>query len=249
MNILIIEDESPAYRRLEKLIMDTDPSARIVGIVQSVAEGIEWFQANPMPELIFSDIQLSDDLSFTIYKKLNITIPIIFITAFDEYAINAFKFYSIDYLLKPVDADDLKKSLDKYKTIRRQTAPNNFDELLVKLAEKRYRDRFLVYFSDSLIPIDCNDVAYFCSENAASMLITHENKRYFLTEPLDSLENELNPNDFFRANRQYLVSSKAILKIHNFGNQKLKITIKPAIEEGIIISKLRATAFKRWLGR
>jgi two-component system, LytTR family, response regulator LytT len=249
MNILIIEDEAPAYRRLEKLLMGNEPSTNIVGIIQSVTEGIEWFQANPMPDLIFSDIQLADDLSFTIYKQLNITIPIIFITAFDEYAINAFKFFSIDYLLKPVHADDLKKALNKFKTVRQQNMAKNFDDLLSKLTEKRYRDRFLVYSSDSLIPINCADVAYFLSENTASMLITNDNKRFFLAESLDTLENELNPNDFYRANRQYLVSSKSIQKIHNFGNQKLKITIKPANKEGIVISKLKAASLKKWLGR
>ena len=249
MKVLIVEDEAPAYRRLEKLIKESDPLAEIVGIIQSVKEGIEWFQTNSLPDLIFSDIQLADDLSFTIFKQLNIQVPIIFITAFDEYAINAFKFYSIDYLLKPVNAEDLKKSLEKYKTIHQRNSSNNFDELLSKLVEKKYRERFLVYFKDSLIPINCADVAYFSSEDGASMLITHDDKRYFLSESLDVLENELNPNDFFRANRQYLVSSKSIEKIYNFGNQKLKLTIKPGISEGIIISKLKATAFKGWLGR
>ena len=249
MKVLIIEDEAPAYRRLEKLIKESDPLAEIVGIIQSVKDGIVWFQANPLPDLIFSDIQLADDLSFTIYKQLNITVPIIFITAYDEYAINAFKFYSIDYLLKPVNADDLKKSIEKFKTIHYKNSTNNFDDLLIKLTEKRYRERFLVYFKDSLIPISCADVAYFLSEDGASMLITHDNKRYFLSESLDVLENELNPNEFFRANRQYLISSKSVEKIHNYGNQQLKLSCKPGIGEGIIISKLKATAFKIWLGR
>ena len=249
MKVLIIEDEAPAYRRLEKLIRESDPSVVIAGIIQSVKDGIEWFKSNPSPDLIFSDIQLGDDLSFTIFKQLNITIPIIFITAFDEYAINAFKFYSIDYLLKPVNANDLKNSLNKYKTIRQNNALNNFDELLSKLAEKRYRERFLVYSGDSLIPINCTDVAYFLSEDGTTLLITNEDKRYFIDESLDTLEEELKPNKFFRANRQYIISSGSILKIHHYGNQKLKLTIKPASGEEIIISKLKATAFKSWLGR
>jgi two-component system response regulator LytT len=249
MNVLIIEDEAPAYRRLEKLIKECDPSYDIVGIIQSVKEGIEWFQSNPSPDLIFSDIQLADDLSFSIFRQLNITIPIIFITAFDEYAINAFKFYSIDYLLKPVSADDLKLSLEKYKTIHQKKTINNFDELLSRLVEKKYRERFLVYAGDSLIPISCSDIAYFVSEIGSTMLITTDNRHYFIDGSLDTLEEELNPSDFFRANRQYLVSAKAIQKIHNYGNQKLKLTIKPASEEGIIISKLKATAFKSWIGR
>ena len=199
--------------------------------------------------MIFSDIQLADDLSFTIFKELNITIPIIFITAYDEYAIRAFSFYSIDYLLKPVNADDLKKSIEKYKTIQQKNRVNNFDELLSRLVQKKHRERFLVYSGDSLIPISWHDVAYFLSEDGVTMLVTNNDKRYFIAESLDTLEEELNPTDFFRANRQFIISSKSIEKIHNFGNQKLKLTIKPAVQDDIIISKLKATSFKSWLGQ
>lgn len=248
MKVLIIEDEAPAYRRLEKLIRESDSLIEVVGIIQSVKEGLDWFAANPLPDLILSDIQLADDLSFTIFKKLNIITPIIFITAFDEYAINAFKFYSIDYLLKPVNADDLKASLQKYKNIHKSSAVNNFDEIVSRLTEKKYRERLLVYHGDSLIPINCSDIAYFFSEDGTSIIVTADNKRYFFGESLDSLEQELNPKHFFRANRQYLVSSRAIHKIYNFGNQKLKLLLNPTAEEGIIISKLKATTFKNWIG-
>lgn len=249
MKVLIIEDEAPAYRRLAKLINECDSSSEVVGIIQTVKDGIDWFQKNPAPDLIFSDIQLADDLSFTIFKELNITIPIIFITAFDEYAINAFKFYSIDYLLKPVSTEDLKASLDKFKSIHRQRSIDNYDELIRKLTEKVYRERFLVYFGDSLIPVNADAVAYFLSEDGTTLLITHENKRYFVNESLDDLEEELNPKNFFRANRQFILSLKSIDKIHNYGLQKLKITIKPASSEEIIVSKLKATQFKKWLNR
>ncbi|NOU17804.1 MAG: response regulator transcription factor [Bacteroidales bacterium] len=249
MKVLIIEDEAPAYRRLSKLIQECDSSAEVVGIIQSVKNGLEWFQTNPLPDLIFSDIQLADDLSFTIFKELNVTIPIIFITAYDEYAIRAFKFYSIDYLLKPINADDLKKSIDKYKTIQQKSQVNNFDELLSRLVQKKHRERFLVYSGDSLIPISWQDVAYFLSEDGVTMLVTNEDKRYFIAESLDTLEEELNPTDFFRANRQFIISSKSIQKIHNYGNQKLKLIIKPTTPDDIIISKLKATSFKSWLGQ
>jgi DNA-binding LytR/AlgR family response regulator len=249
MKVLLIEDEAPAYRRLAKLIQEGDRSIEIVGIIQSVKSGIEWFQSNPSPDLIFSDIQLADDLSFTIFKELSITIPIIFITAYDEYAIKAFKYYSIDYLLKPINADDLKNSLEKYKTIQHKSNNNNFDELINKLSQKKYRERFLVYSGDTLIPVHCSDVAYFISEDGVTIMVTKEDKHHFIVESLDKLEDELNPLDFFRVNRQFIISSKAIEKIHNYGNQKLKLIIKPAATEDIIISKLKATAFKNWLGR
>jgi two-component system, LytTR family, response regulator LytT len=249
MKVLIIEDEGPAYRRLTKLIGECDSSVEIAGIIQGVKEGIEWFQTHTDPDLILSDIQLADDLSFTIFRELKITIPIIFITAYDEYAINAFKFYSIDYLLKPVSADDLKASLDKYKTIHKKNSVNDFDELVKKLTQRNYRERFLVYSGDSLIPISTGAIAYFIAEDGASMLVTKENKRFFISESLDTLEEELNPENFFRANRQFILSIGAIDKIHNYGLQKLKITIKPLTDVEIIVSKLKATQFKKWLNR
>lgn len=249
MKVLVIEDEAPAYRRLIKLISECDSSAEVIGVIQSVKEGIEWFQKNDLPDLILSDIQLADDLSFTIFKELRIDVPIIFITAYDEYAINAFKFYSIDYLLKPVGVDDLKASLDKYKSIHQKKAYGNLDELIKKLTEKSYRERFLVFHGDSLIPLHCSDIAYFTSEDSATILVTHDGKKYFVTEALDTLENELDPRLFCRANRQFILSLQSIHKIHNYGQQKLKVVIKPETAEDIIISKLKATQFKKWLNR
>lgn len=249
MKILIIEDEAPAYRRLIKLVNEYDASAEVAGVIQSVKEGMDWFSKNELPDLILSDIQLADDLSFTIFKELKITVPIIFITAYDEYAINAFKFYSIDYLLKPVNPDDLKDSLNKYKSIHRQQHFGNFDELVRKLTEKAWRERFLVYHGDSLIPLHCSEIAYFASEDGTTQLITHEGKKYFVTETLDTLENELDPRLFCRANRQFILSMQSIHKIHNYGQQKLKVVIKPDTPEDIVISKLKATQFKKWLNK
>jgi two-component system response regulator LytT len=249
MKVLIIEDEAPAYRRLIKLIGECDNSVEIIGVIQTVKDGIEWFQKNSAPDLILSDIQLADDLSFTIFRELHITIPIIFITAFDEYAINAFKFYSIDYLLKPVSVEDLKAGLNKYKTIHQQRSFDNFDELVKKLTEKHFRERFLVYHGDSLIPLHCNNIAYFTSEDGTTMLVTHENRRYFIGEALDTLENELDSKVFFRANRQFILSLSSINKINNYGLQKLKVTILPDPNSLIIISKVKAALFKKWLNR
>jgi two-component system, LytTR family, response regulator LytT len=249
MKVLIIEDEAPAYRRLIKLIGECDSSVEIAGIIQTVKEGIEWFGKYPPPDLIFSDIQLADDLSFTIFKELNITIPIIFVTAFDEYAINTFKFYSIDYLLKPVSAEDLKAGLEKYKTINQQRLFGDFDDLVKKLTEKHFRERFLVYQGDSHIPLHCDDIACFTSEDGATILITHTNKRYFIDETLDALESELDERIFFRATRQFILSLKSIVKIHNWGQQKLKVIVRPEPAGDIIISKLKATQFKKWLNK
>jgi DNA-binding LytR/AlgR family response regulator len=247
MKVLIIEDEAPAYRRLAKLINECDNSIEIVGIIESVKDGISWFNQNPAPDLIFSDIQLADDLSFTIFRQLNITTPIIFITAFDEYAINAFKFYSIDYLLKPVGINDLKLSIEKYKNIHNKPTFNNFEEILKKLNEKNYRTRFLVAFRDGLIPIEISDIAYFYSENSVTFLITKSKKRHIISETLDSLESQLNPKFFFRANRQFILSANCITKVEPFFSQKLIVKVDPPYEQEISISKNKATTFKSWL--
>jgi two-component system LytT family response regulator len=247
MKVLIIEDEAPAYRRLAKLINECDSNIEIVGFIESVKDGIAWFNQNTAPDLIFSDIQLADDLSFSIFRQLNITTPIIFITAFDEYAINAFKFYSIDYLLKPVGVDDLKASIEKYKTIHHKPAINNFDDLLKKLTEKTYRSRFLISFRDGLIPIESKDIAYFYSEDSVSFLVTKEKKSYIINETLDCLENQLDPIVFFRANRQFILSAHSVTKVEPYFNQKLIVKVDPPIEHEITISKIKASAFKQWL--
>jgi two-component system, LytTR family, response regulator LytT len=248
MKVLIIEDEAPAYRRLIKLIGECNSSVKVIDVIQTVKDGIEWFQKNTLPDLILSDIQLADDLSFTIFRELKIPTPIIFITAFDEYAINAFKFYSIDYLLKPVSHEDLKASLEKYQSIHKPLF-NNFDELIQKIAERKFRERFLVYQGDSLIPLHVHDVAYFLSDGGETMLITHQNKRYFIGETLDTLENELDSMSFFRANRQFILSLRCIHRIHHYGQQKLKVSVLPDTTSEILVSKLRATQFKNWLNR
>lgn len=247
MKVLIIEDEAPAYRRLVKLIGECDNSIEIAGIIESVKDGISWFNENPAPDLIFSDIQLADDLSFTIFKQLNITTPIIFITAFDEYAINAFKFYSIDYLLKPVGVNDLKISIEKYKNIHNKPAISNFEEILKKITEKNYRTRFLVAFRDGLIPVEINDIAYFYSENSVCFLVTKSKKSHIISETLDSLESQLDPKMFFRANRQFILSANCINKVEPYFNQKLIVKVDPTCEQEITISKNKATTFKSWL--
>jgi two-component system, LytTR family, response regulator LytT len=249
MRILIFEDEAPAQRRMQKLVKECEPSAEIVGIIPSVAEGFKWFQNNSLPDLIFSDIQLADDLSFKLFQDLKLNVPVIFTTAYDEYAINAFKFYSIDYLLKPIDAAAMRQSIEKYKSIHQQANPAPYEELLKKILEKTYRERFLVYSKDKLIPIYIKDVAYFESTDGTTSLVTFNNERYYINESLDLLEEEVDPKKFFRINRQVLASAASIVSIFNYGLQKLKVSLKPGTSKEFIISKLKATAFKSWLNR
>lgn len=254
MNILIIEDEELAARRLIKLIKAVDKSANIIDVIESVELSIEWFQKNEHPELIFLDIQLSDGLSFNIFKKVEVNSPVIFTTAFDEFALKAFELNSVDYLLKPIDKEKLRQSIKKYKKVKQSFTKNeiNFDarKLLEALQknESEYRTRFLVNKGSSLIIIDIDAIAYFFTEDKLVFIITHDNKKYSINSTLDKVEKELEPKMFYRVNRQYFVSVKSIKEIYNYFNYKLKLELnpKPASEE-IIISKSKCADFKSWI--
>ena len=254
MNILIIEDEQLASKRLIKLIKAIDDAVNIIDVIDSVESSIEWFQNNEHPDLIFLDIQLSDGLSFNIFNKVEVNSSVIFTTAFDEFALQAFELNSVDYLLKPIDESKLKISIQKYKKVKQSFNKNeiNFDskKLLQALQKKepKYKTRFLVNKGSSLIVIDIEDVAYFYTEDKLVFIITNDNKRYSLNTTLDKLEKELEPQKLYRANRQYLVSVQSINEIHNHFNYKLKLDLVPKPEsEDVVISKLKVSDFKNWI--
>jgi len=225
----------------------------VVTVTQSVEESVEWLQSNKMPDLILMDIELADGQSFDIFQKVEVESPVIFTTAYDEYAIKAFKVNSIDYLLKPIKEEELAAALNKFKRSSKQLpASKSIDALLLSLTEmhgkKDYRSRFLVKQGQKMISIDTNDIAYIFSENGFSFLRTKDNQKYILDYSMDELENELSPKIFFRANRQYILSQHSITAIHPWFNQKLKVEVKPATDEHIIISRDKANAFKTWMG-
>jgi len=254
MDVLIIEDEQLASKRLIKLIKAIDDTVNIIDVIDSVESSIEWFQNNEHPDLIFLDIQLSDGLSFNIFNKVEVNSSVIFTTAFDEFALQAFELNSVDYLLKPIDESKLKISIQKYKKVKQSFNKNeiNFDskKLLQALQKKepKYKTRFLVNKGSSLIVIDIEDVAYFYTEDKLVFIITNDNKRYSLNTTLDKLEKELEPQKLYRANRQYLVSVQSIKEIHNHFNYKLKLDLVPKPEsEDVVISKLKVSDFKNWI--
>ena len=251
MNVLIIEDELPAARGLAKLIHQCDDQINILGTIQSVKEGLEWFRQNDLPDLVFSDIQLSDDLSFEIFKHQKQNIPIIFTTAFDEYAIRAFEYYSIDYLLKPVKEELLCRSLEKFQSVYQKKIPVrlDFEELMKKLSKKEYKKRFLVFKGNALMPVQVEEVSYVYSDNGTSYLVLRNNVKFIIQETLDNLEEALDPIHFYRANRQMIVSLHAIKKIHQHFNQRLKLEVQPVFDKELFISKLKATEFKNWLNK
>lgn len=253
MKVLIIEDEKNAAIRLTNLINNINPEIEILDHLGSIESSVKWFVSNPKPDLIFLDIQLEDGLSFRIFDEVKVDCPIIFTTAFDEFAIKAFELNSIDYLLKPITEEKLIRSIDKLKKLQ-----NSFDNNLLRSQmtemlkiyqnpEINYKTRFLIHKNDGLITVPIEDIAFFIAENKEVQLITYENDHYFVNETLDKLEKQLNPVCFFRINRQYIISISSIDKITNYFNYKLKLILKPKTDNDIIVGRKKVKEFKEWL--
>lgn len=253
MKALIIEDEEPAAKRMIKLLAEVDREINVLEVTDSITSSIRWFQNNNMPDLIFMDIQLSDGLSFEIFDSVEIKCPIIFTTAFDQYAIQAFKVNSVDYLLKPIKKDDLKKSIEKLKYLREAfgSTINQSDlvALLSNLKENKpvYKSRFLIRTGQTFIKVGIEQCAYFFVENKLTYLVTVSEKKHLIDVTLDDLERQLNPDKFFRANRQYILNIDSIKSIHSFFSGKLKVKLIQEINNDIIISRAKSTAFKEWM--
>ena len=243
-SILIIEDEAVAADNLKRLLAKVLPEATVVGTTQSIEESVEWFEANPMPDLCLMDIHLADGSSFRIFDKVRLTCPIIFSTAYDQYALDAFKVNSIDYLLKPISVDDLRRAVGKLN----QLSAASQSEAIARLGEsmRRYRSHFLVPVRDKLIPIEVREVACFYLEDKSSRAIMYDGHQQTIDKPLDSIMEQLDPSHFFRANRQFIVAHKAIREISVWPISKLSITLSVPTPERIIISKARVQEFKTW---
>jgi two-component system, LytTR family, response regulator LytT len=251
MKIFIIEDEQPAARRLSKMIMELGQEIEIVGLCESIETSIEWLEANPAPDLIVSDIQLSDGLSFEVFRQVEVTSPIIFTTAYDEYAINAFKLNSIDYLLKPVKGPELVAAFEKYHQRSRPAAPSfnseQFEAFMAKMLGQKYKERFLIKFGDKLIAVGTKEVNYFFSEGGLTFMMNRTGKKYMVDHTLEELESLLDPRYFFRINRQFLAGFQGIKSIHTHFNSKLKIILEPHTDKEVFVSRDKAGVFKEWL--
>jgi two-component system LytT family response regulator len=254
MKLLIIEDELPAARRVKNLIAEIDATIEVLEVIDSVESAVKWLRNYQRPDLILMDIQLADGLSFEIFDRITIQSPVIFTTAYDEYALRAFKVNSIDYLLKPIDKAELTQSITKFRNIKAQfadTAPNslNIENLLtsLKLSQKEYKTRFLVKLGDRLVPILIEDVAYFQAEEKIVLLVTQDNKRYAVDFTLDALDSQLNPSLFYRINRKFIAHFHSIKHIHTYYNGKLKIQLLPEVKEEVTVSREKSGDFKEWL--
>ncbi len=248
MKALIIEDEILAAQSLQKLIGEVSPDTEILGVIESVEESVEWLENNSMPDLMFMDIHLADGSSFAIFEKVNVTCPVIFTTAYDEFALKAFEVNSIDYLLKPINKEALERAMNKYHTLAgSRFNADKIDRILEQLGEKkRFRSYFLLPERDKLVPLATKDIAYAYIDSKSVKLVTHENKTYYLTHTLDDLMAQLDPNMFFRANRQFVVSRDAIKDVSIWFGNKLAINLNVEVAEKIIVSKARVAEFKCW---
>lgn len=254
MEILIIEDEIHAAERLTRMIREIDDSISVLAILDSVVESVSWLRKNESPDLILADIHLADGLSFEVFELVNINCPIIFITAYDEYALQSFETFSIDYLLKPLDINKLTKSIEKYKRLfsgRDSSQKNNdlkkYIDMLVNIKTK-YRTRFLINRNDSSLIVKADQVAYMYSEEKITFIVNNEGKKFMVDESLDNIVETLDPQSFFRANRQLIVSIGSIYTINNYFNYKLQLVLKPSNENvNTVISRAKVKEFKEWI--
>lgn len=254
MNVVIIEDEKPAAARLGRIISKVRPEAMITATLDSVKQAVQWFRSDDTDaDLVFMDIQLADGLSFEIFEQVQIPCPVIFTTAYDEYALRAFKVNSIDYLLKPIDAENLEHAFSKLESLRAGTssvAPG-LDKIssVMDMLTSSYKKRFLVKTGEHIRSIPVEEIQYFFSRQKATFCCTEENKNYLLDHSLEQVESMVDPEVFFRVNRKYLVSMDAIEDIISYSSSRLKIILKNCDDKDVIVSRDRVNDFKAWLDR
>lgn len=251
MDIIIIEDEELAAIRLESMIMKIDPTIRVLAKLESVEESVAWLNNNEDPDLIFLDIHLEDGLSFSIFDQVQVKSPIIFTTAFDEYAIKAFRLKSVDYLLKPVTLEELERSIQKYRQWINVPEANPVDMQalyqIIRQREPEYRSRFSIVAGQKIKTISIDDVAYFHADEGIVCLVTDKKAKYPLDFSLDQLSEQLDPKQFFRINRQFIVKLSAIENIHVYPKSKLQVELHPSPNNEVFVSLDKVTRFKDWL--
>ena len=248
MKILVIEDEIPAQIQLEKLIMTNFPDSEILAKLESVASAVKWLNQN-QPDLIFMDVELSDGQCFDIFKQITVKVPVIITTAYNSYAIQAFKVNSIDYLLKPIDNEEFIDAVDKSIRVNQKKRPDYelLEKLLIKSSVKEYKKRFIVKHSDQILILNTEDIAYFYSEEKATFIVNRAGKRFLSDLSLDNLEDQLDPKNFFRLSRGCMANILSVQSVSKHFNSRLKIKLNPPLIESILISRVRVPDFLNWL--
>ncbi|MGG9962956.1 LytR/AlgR family response regulator transcription factor [Ferruginibacter sp. SUN106] len=252
MKVVIIEDETPAANRLSKLLLNFSDEVEIIHKADSIESSVRYLSAAQNIDLIFMDIQLADGLSFDIFEKVKITTPVIFTTAFDQYTLKAFKVNSIDYLLKPIDENELYKSLEKYQQLYPKTA-NNFSDKILKLMQDmnaiKYKERLLIKRGQQLSYLKTESTAYCFADGKLCYAVDFNGTKFLLESNLSQLEEQLQPDNFYRINRHLLVNIEAVKKVHTWLGGRLKLEICPPTTAETIVSRERVNGFKEWLGR
>lgn len=253
MKVLIIEDEPQAASRLKKVVQQADSTIEVMAVIDSVKNATAWFKTHPHPDLVFMDIQLGDGLSFSIFDQVSISCPVVFTTAYDEYALQAFKVNSIDYILKPIDPVDIQLMLEKFKRLGFSNAGSseilgNIQKAIQSLTKKT-KSRFVVKIGEHLKTIAIEDILYFFSQEKATFCYTREGRNVILDFTLEQIQEMVDADRFFRINRKYLICEEAFTDIVTYLNSRLKLTLKGSDDKDIVVSRERVQDFKMWLDR
>ena len=249
IRIVLLEDEELTAKRIRQLVTDCEPSARVVATIPSVRGAVEWLSKNETPDLFLMDVHLEDDLVFQLFTKLTIKTPVIFITAYDEYIIQAFRVNSIDYLLKPVERGQLKAALEKFKSVGEYYSQASLHALRSYLAEDNFRERFMISVGKKMTTISVDDIAFFMLESRSVFLMSSDGQHLPLDYSLDALTQMLDPKRFFRVNRQCIVSMSSIRSALQYSAGKIKLELSPSPKQEVLVSGDRMSDFKDWFGR
>jgi len=247
MKILIVEDETAAYENLVDILAEIDPEIKIAGYTEGVKQTINWLKNNPAPDLILMDIQLFDGAAFTIFDRINVETPVIFTTAYDEYAIKAFKVNSVDYLLKPIKTEELRCALEKFKKYSRQDIQQYLSQLTNLSPSQKYRDKILIPVKDKLQPVDIKEISYIYNTDKVTCIYLKNGKNYPYSKTLEQIEPTLNPVEFIRANKQFIIARDSVKNITIWFDSRLLVTLDIETPERIYVSKNKASEFKAWM--
>ena len=255
MKVLVVEDEKSAAKRLLALLKDIDPDIEIMGTIDTVKGTVAWFQKNSDPDLMFLDIQLADGLSFDIFEKAEVTCPVIFTTAYDQYALKAFEVYSIDYLLKPIDREKLMRSLDKFKKMVGRVKDKSSVDLgtiqnaIEMIQGKKYKERFIVKYGEHIKSFPVENIVSFFSEEKISFFKNNEGRKYVVDYTLEQIEGLVNPQLFFRINRKYIINLNSIEDVVVYSNSRLKLKVRHLNDHDLVVAREKVQDFKKWLDR
>ncbi len=247
MNVLIVEDETTAYENMVDLLAQVDPNIHVVGNTESIRQTIKWLGEHEAPDLIFMDIHLSDGSAFVIFDEIRIEIPIIFTTAYDRYAIEAFKVNSIDYLLKPVKEDDMRRALTKFSKWGRPDISQYLSQIAQMVSKPNYSDKILIPYKDKLLPVSLSEIACFYTADKNTFVFLKNGMKYPYGKTLDQIYSTLNPHDFFRANKQFIVARNSVSNITIWFDSRLLVSLEVDTPERIYVSKNKASEFKAWM--